>query len=423
MSSLASRAAVVAVLLVSAACAERPSPVEPHPPNDPTAMGAPGAAAGSISAQQARNERLARRLALALGDAEFRAVTLRALQSSRVREGKVHLQRFLAQDRGAARRRFAQLAGEADGAVAADLEQAPQIEIYFPVPEHRRAWQGGANVLVATAERDHDVPVAFEPGGRRILLDPDRPPATPVIALGRAETTFPEVGGPGRAEAYEEDPNGGQVSGGTSGGTGGATTSTTATAGLYMTYASYTDDFEGWMKGEPEFEVHILGQDGTSNAMKSYQCAGAEAGGPYTFDQNDKTWSGSVLLFSQAQLDAYKSAHPDQALRVFVVEDDDTACQIKNDSARVAKLFKDLQNAYNAWTAGRDSTIFGVRNWKKATSLLSLLRSFWSWITTQDDIVGDAIEDEVAGQTWYGANWIVKGENNVTNGGIRLEMR
>ncbi|HEV8357673.1 MAG TPA: hypothetical protein VGQ17_13050 [Gemmatimonadales bacterium] len=415
MSSLASRAAVVAVLLAAAACAERPSPVEPHPPNDPTVQGAPGAAAGSISAQQARNQRLARRLALALGDAEFRAATFRALQSSRVREGKVHLQRFLAQDQGAARRRFAQLAGEPDGAVASDLEQAPQIEIYLPVPDHRRAWQGDARVLVATAERDHDVPVAFEPGGRRVLLDPDRPPATPVIALGRAETGFPEVAGPGQVEVYDEDPNGGQ--------TGGVYPSTTTSPGLYMTYASYTEDFEGWMKGDPEFEVHILGQDGTSNAMKSYQCAGAEAGGPYTFDQNDETWSGSVLLFSQTQLDEFKAQHPDQALRVFVVEDDDSACQIKTDSARVAKLFKDLQTAYNAWTAGRDSTIFGVKNWKKATSFFSLLKSFWSWITTQDDVVGNAIEDAVVGQTWPGANWIVKGENNVTNGGIRLEMR
>src|ERR1041384_2784840 len=109
---------------------------------------------------------------------------------------------------------------------------------------------------------------------------------------------------------------------------------------------------EGWLKGDPEFEVHILGQDGTSGAMKSYQCAGAQAGGPYTFDQNEKTWSGSVLLFSQAQIDAYRAAHPGQALRVFVVEDDDGACQIKTDSTRVAQLFKDLQAVYGAWTAG-----------------------------------------------------------------------
>jgi hypothetical protein len=274
-------------------------------------------------------------------------------------------------------------------------------------------------VLVATAERDHDVPVAFDQEGRRLLLDPERPPATPVIALGRAESDFAEIAAPSGAAIHD----GGATDHLLADGGGGTTSSPPTSAGLYMTYATYTSTFEGWLKGDPEFEVHILGQDGTSGAMKSYQCAGAQAGGPYTFDQNEKTWSGSVLLFSQAQIDAYRAAHPGQALRVFVVEDDDGACQIKTDSTRVAQLFKDLQAVYGAWTAGRDSTLFGVKNWKKATSLLAFLKSFWSVITTQDDVVGNAIEDAVAGEFYPGANWVVKGEHTVTNGAIRLEMR
>jgi hypothetical protein len=60
---------------------------------------------------------------------------------------------------------------------------------------------------------------------------------------------------------------------------------------------------------------------------------------------------------------------------------------------------------------------------KKAKALQSIFNAIASLITTNDEIVGTAIEDAVAGQTWPGANWIVKGENNVTNGGIRLEMR
>lgn len=43
-------------------------------------------------------------------------------------------------------------------------------------------------------------------------------------------------------------------------------------------------------------------------------------------------------------------------------------------------------------------------------------------ITTQDDIVGNAIEDVVAREYFPNANWIVKGENTITNGAIRLEM-
>ena len=116
---------------------------------------------------------------------------------------------------------------------------------------------------MATAEWDRDAPVAFDPGGRRILLDPNHPPATPVIALGRAETKFLE---PGLASTLCEtcfDPGSG----------GGAAPPPTGT-GLYMTYAKFAQTFEGWLKGDPEFEVHILGQSGTSNVMTSYQCAG-----------------------------------------------------------------------------------------------------------------------------------------------------
>ena len=177
------------------------------------------------------------------------------------------------------------------------------------------------------------------------------------------------------------------------------------------------------MKGDPEFEVHILGQDGTSGAMKSYQCAGEKAGAPYQFDQNSTEWSGSVLLFSQAQLDSYKAQHPGQAVRVFVVEDDDGPCVIKTDSARVARMFQQILTTYGDLTAGKDTTLISVKSFKKATSLLQLLKTAWSFITTQDDVVGNAIEDVVAREYFPGANWIVKGENTITNGAIRLEMR
>ena len=190
-----------------------------------------------------------------------------------------------------------------------------------------------------------------------------------------------------------------------------------------MTYAKYNETFEGWLKGDPEFEVHILGQDGYSSAMKSYQCAGERAGMPYQFDQNDKEWSGSVLLFSQTQLDSYKAQHPGQAVRVFVVEDDDGACVIKTDSGRVARMFQQIATSYGDLTGGKDTTLLSIKSFKKAFILFQLLKTVWSVITTQDDVVGNAMED-VAAQTYFpGANWIVRGENTIANGAIRLEMR
>jgi hypothetical protein len=409
MSPFARRAAALAVLLITAACADRPTPVEP-----PREAAEPAAASGTgappATPEQARHERLARRVALALRDDAFRATVYGALHGSPIREGKVHLQRFLSEGNGR-RARLAELAGEAESAVTADLNGALPIEVYLPVPEHRRGWLGDPNVLVATAERDHDAPVAFDPSGRRQLLDPNQPPSVPVIALGRAETDFGESGGPA---AVIVD------SGGGSGGTG---TTAGASAGLYMTYAKFNSTFEGWLKGDPEFEVHVLGQDGSTSAMKSYQCAGEKAGGPYAFDQNAKEWSGSVMLFSAAQLDGYQAAHPGQAVKILVVEDDDTACQIKTDSARVAKMLKQIVDTYGTLTGGKSDQLISVRTFTKAFSVLSLFKSAWSVITTQDDVVGDAIEDSVAREYFPNANWIVKGENTITNGAIRLVMR
>lgn len=422
------RAGVVAALLVTAACGDNHNPVEPLPGAPPPVAGAPEAAP-SESPQQARYQRLARRLAIGLRDTGFRAAVFAALRKSGQREGKVHLQRLLTDDRGRGRRRLAELAGEPEAVVAADLDAGAPIEVYLPVPGHRRQWLGSSNILVATAERDHDAPVAFDTWGRRITLDPTVPPTIPVIALGSAESSFGEGGmAPTACATCDEDPDGGVTSGGTggTGGTGGGTGGLPAAAGaggLYMTYTRFNETFEGWLKGDPEFEVHLLGQDGSANAMRSYQCAGENAGGPYQFDQNDKTWSGNVLLFSGSQFAAYEAAHPGQAVRVLLLEDDDASCVIKTDSARADRTFRQLVATYGILVGGKSDSLFSIKTFKKAVSLWSLIKSVWSLFTTQDDVVGYAIEDSVAGEFFPPANWVVKGENTITNGAIRLEMR
>ncbi len=419
MSPVVHRIALMAAVVAAAACADRPAPLEPAQ----IAQAAPRVA---VSTLQARNERLARRFAIALRNDDFRGEVARALRSSTEPEGKVHLQRFLDGKLGGVLRQLAALAQETETTVKSDLDQSPSIEIYFPVPAHRRLWRGDLNLMVATAEHDRERPVAFDVHGRRHLLDAASPPTTPVLALGRAELTFREAAMPAFDGCFTCDPDGGGfIAGNSGGGTGGVIGggASVVTPGLYMTYAKFNSTFEGWLKGDPEFEVHILGQDGTTSALKSYQCAGEKAGAPYQYDQNDKEWSGSVMLFSQTQLDTYKLQHPGQGVRVFVVEDDDGPCIIKTDSSRVRNLLQQIASTYGTLTGGKDTTLSSIKIFQKAQSLFQLIKTVWSLITTQDDVVGDAIEDVVAREYWPNANWIVKGENNITNGAIRLEMR
>ncbi|MGH7612992.1 MAG: hypothetical protein ACREMW_02980, partial [Gemmatimonadales bacterium] len=207
------------------------------------------------------------------------------------------------------------------------------------------------------------------------------------------------------------------------GGGGGGGGSTPSPAGLYMTKAHFVDDFEGWLRGNPEFEIHILGQAGTTDSLTDYQCAGEHAGGPYVFDQNGKDWSGSVLLFSQQQINAYKAAHPGHSMRVFAVEDDDTACKIVANKADLNQILQVVDDLYSKRTGGRDTTTSAGRLYKAAKVLRNLWTLIASFIKTNDELIGTAIEDQVVGIFYPGFNWIVKGQNNVTNGWLKLEMR
>ena len=158
--------------------------------------------------------------------------------------------------------------------------------------------------------------------------------------------------------------------------------------------------------------------------MTSYSCAAGSAAGYYHFDQNSLDWSGSVLLINQYQLNSYKSAHPDQSFRVFLVEDDDTSCQIKTDPARFSKLVKAVEAAYPLLAGGKDIPRGGLQKvWKRAHAFQQLLKALASLIKTDDELIGNAVESIVVGESYPNSNWIVKGEGNKTNGWINLIMK
>jgi hypothetical protein len=190
-----------------------------------------------------------------------------------------------------------------------------------------------------------------------------------------------------------------------------------------MTRSHLVETFESWLKGSPEIEVHMLGQAGATDSLTSYACAAEPAAGYSRFDQNAVDWSGSVLLMSEAQLTTYKKAHPNQNLRVFLVEDDDTPCQIKVEPARFANLVKAVEAAYPLLTGGRDSTNGVQKIWKKANAIQRLIKALASVIKTDDELIGNAVESAVVGESYPNANWVVKGEGNRTNGWINLVMK
>lgn len=408
MSTFRTAVALGVALLATSACRD-PAPTAAVPPPDAPPPVAPPAATPGV-----RPERLAQLFARALASPAFRAYVKAQLDASPFSEHKIELQRFLPAASGRGLRYLAEGSGTTSADVQTELDRAIPLEVYLPVPAHRAAWSGDDNVLVATAIKDHETPVAFDPAGHRVLLRADTPPATPVIAVVPVETDFTTA--PTRAQCTEQTCTGG----GGGGGSGGSA----PPPGLYMRMSHVVGDYEGWLKGSPEYEVHILGQQGQSDSLKDYACAGEHQTGNRYYDQNDADWSGDVLLFTQSEIDSYKLQHPGQGVRALVVEDDDTPCVLKADNTSINRLFDTVDGAYKLYSAGKDTTTRIGKAWWAA----QILRKIWTYaaglIKTNDDIVGNAIDATIVGDlTHAGYNWIIKGDKNATTGWLDLEMR
>ncbi|HEX6643159.1 MAG TPA: hypothetical protein VF037_00685 [Gemmatimonadales bacterium] len=357
------------------------------------------AAAHSDDAREA----VARRVARALADSAFRAEVAAALAASPHPEGKVHLGRFLRADQGRAAGAL-----QRHGASPAELARADELELYFPVPAHRAGWNGGAGLLVGTVGDDEDEPVAFDLHGRPQGLRRDAPPAIPVLAVVPMETDFDSHRGRvSAAQACQTcDPDGGG-----------------SVAGLYLTASHMNESFESWLKGQPEFEVLVLGQKGTTDSLTSYQCAGNFAPAPYYFDQNALDWSGSALLMTQAQLDGYSAVHPGQAVRLFFMEDDDTPCQIRANSNDLRALLATVDSVVKGFSGGLDQMTTGGNVFRYLRAAQKLVAVAASLIKSNDDLIGNAVEDVTTAERYPGYNWIVKGASGRTNGYVKLEMR
>lgn len=209
MSTLRPTVTLVVAFMALNACRDRAPTGAAIPANAAPPRGAP-------AAPDVRPDRLAQLFAKALASPAFRAYVKAQLDASPYPEHKIELQRFLPAASGRALRYLADGSNTTAADVQAELDRAIPLEVYLPVPAQRAAWSGDARVLVATALKDHDTPVAFDPAGHRYLLSADAPPNTPVIAIVPVETDFSRSPAPAKCA----DPDCGSGGGGTGGGGG-----------------------------------------------------------------------------------------------------------------------------------------------------------------------------------------------------------
>jgi hypothetical protein len=420
MSPTTPRAALALALVLAAGCTEdRTPPTAPAP-------GPAGLAAsdGPDRAERTKVEALARMVARALADPDTRAAVHGAIASSRLAEGKVHFQRLLAAPGSAALRGLARAAGLTEAGVAEAAGAALPLELYLPVPAHRERWRGGPEYLVATALADRDAPVAFDGRGRRHVLSPDAPPDVPVLALVPVETDFDRP--PAQlAECLEESCSGGG-GGGTATGGGGVLPSL-ANQHLNLGFSTFKDDFEGWLKGDPEYELHVLAPNGKdTTAYRSLQCIGEHASSGYFWNPNSTTWYGKARVLTGSQMDAYEAQWPGKAWMILALEDDDTACEIRMDKDLVGDVLEQLDAAYDQYKGLKDKKITTPEGAKRlvgaAATAARLITALASLIKTNDDLIGFAIKDSVAVMSHPVGNYVLLRDGTV-NGWLKLEVQ
>lgn len=227
------------------------------------------------------NEQLARALALALNKPNLRNSLLHGFQSSPVEEGKVHLEIYL----GGVGRAFLPSIAEAGDMtpdeILALVEALPSMEIYLPVPEHRKQWRGGKDLLVATMMVDGDPPIGFNLEGERLSLSASESPDVPTIVLVQAES-FDADGRPrgralrraeGRSLAPACSPSEINCGDDGSGGGGwnfpsGAVHRRNVGVREFIAAARFFNDHEGWGHGRPEFFLLFAGTRDTDSAAE-----------------------------------------------------------------------------------------------------------------------------------------------------------
>ncbi len=340
---------------------------------------------------------LSRSVALALQDNDIRHGVYEALHASPYPEHKIHFRTFTGAGIGSV---LLQAAGTRTGRTLIEMralrDSALDLELYMPVREHFSRWTGGDNLIVVTSfDGDVDVPIGFSLAGEPVELTSAKvPPETPALVLVRREATFERFA---PASVWQHG----------------------VAAGLYMTFSSIANDFEGWPNGNPEFEVHVNWRLEGDSVGRFNRCAGEAESTPYYFNHDDSTWTGLVLLVDSASAIAAESV--DSLMTFWVWEDDNAPCELRTSNQDdPQEIWEDIEaehrkgwrNRWSQYFADPILVYFGVDVWNVVQSLFTA-----SW---EDDFVGLMLPPSGVGQSYGDANMAIVDRERTVQGRAQL---
>lgn len=321
--------ATTAAVLALAACgdnSEQPVMVE---------TAAPAAQASAEPAMQ----QLARLVATSLRDPSVRAQLHAAVAGSPVKEGKLYLSEYLNGQGNALLRAMARAGGVSQAEILGLIAQTGALEMYLPVDAHRAAWKGGDNVIVAAQLVEEQAPFGVDLQGRTLTLSLESEPSTPVISLVPAESFDANGRAYGRAAAG----NGLRTNVAVSGvGPRLGMNPDGSWTGLWVNEVHTSQEYEPWTKGDPEFEMHL------DNATTRERRVCAEEDNsiePYRFNMDGTNYYNAFLIADETELPQ------GQPFTIYLYEDDDTRCVVKDDKDYPKLIADVLTNSASVYKA------------------------------------------------------------------------
>ncbi|MFL5483149.1 MAG: hypothetical protein ACJ8AK_13300 [Gemmatimonadaceae bacterium] len=384
---------------------------------------------GAQSEERVALTKIARLVAIAMDNEPARQHLKRDLRAAPFREHKVELGPYLrSRDGKALLTRMAAIDGSDENAVFTTLSAIRSLELYMPVAAQRETWTGKADVLVVSQLEESSPIVAFNEAGGEVALDRKVAPDQPALSIVPVETRFDQPMDLKRSK-NARDQNGeaigtlepfqltqssliacGETCGGGGGGGG-----TSLAPGIYLEFSRLMDMKEPWFRGDPEIEVHIQGPYmGTAPTYADdLSCSGEHVYDPRKyFDQNGSFWSGQVLLFSEAEVTAFTQKFSD-GFHVMFWEDDNQPCTLKLDTNTLTQALQSTAAALGTVAI----KVLPKANWVivSAAFLGTLFTNAGSWLTTNDDFLGAAV-DQSGTRYYYPENTHVIMDGQTFNG-------
>jgi hypothetical protein len=409
----------------------------------------PAAVARIAASRETAMETLTRSVATALADPAVRDRVRDDMRESPFREHKLPLRGYLGSNGAALLDAMAARSGQSRQQLLQLVGTLPDIEFYMPVEAQRNAWEATGDLLVAYQIGEKDAPVAFDVAGKRSVLSLAAPPSRPVLSLVPVETDFvhPYTG----KRLHNRFTNGGKSIGTYdvdirttviapecdpmdpscgAGGDGGGGTYTPPPAGLFMNMSNISDLGESWTKGSPEIEVIVLGPDATNPNAHELSCSGEHSSGSYYFNQDDHTWSGSVMVMTPQQVADYHFFSNDPAEKPFAIqlwEDDDVPCQIKTNIDLAAQLNSLYNNGKGVFHKVESPDSCGSQcKLGILQGLVAIYRAASNIISTNDDYVGAAVERTTVTNpnfTGYSHILVLNSDGSSRNGAVNFFYR